>query len=98
MCACNVLRDLCKRLIPPPIKLVAVVQYQHMMHFIAPASHQPRSSFQTDSAAFKLALPLSKLLDEAFNVAAGGAREASLPSLLKAVCNSASQEVWPDVR
>ena len=70
MCACYVLRDLRKRLIPATIKLVTFIQDQHVVHFTAPASHEPRSRLQIGRTTRMLALPFANLLDEAFNVAA----------------------------
>ena len=90
MCASNILCDLCERLIPPTIKLIADVQNQYMVHFIAPASHEPCSGFKTGSTGCMRALPFAKLFYQALNVAAFGTREASLSAPLNSVRNSAS--------
>ena len=98
MRTCNIMRDLRERLIPPTIKFVTIVQHQDSVHFVVPASYEACSGLQARSVGCKFTLPLAQSLDEALNVATCGAREASLPSLLKTIRNSAPQEVGSDVR
>jgi hypothetical protein len=97
MCAGDVACDLGKRCISPAVELKPIIKNKHLMHFSMPRAHQTGSrlkGWSTPRSSIILAQPFYL----AFNIMAGGAGQASLPTLLQPIGDTATEQIGSYIR